>query len=247
VADDALTDTAHWSAYWKARRPERIEEDWYYARLLRDSVAGRGYTSFLELGGFPGLFAVYARRFLGFTDVALLDSFVDRDYLDATLRVNGLAPGVVQVYEGDMFELDVPRRYDVVLSGGLIEHFADPGAALERHHRAVAPGGTIVVTVPNFLGLNGEVQRRFNPENLALHNENVMLPTALGHALASAGELVSVESFYYGRFRAWLEPGAPFLARVALTGARVVGTVLDLARPRTRLTGRDVVAVGRRP
>jgi SAM-dependent methyltransferase len=247
VADDALTDTAHWAAYWKSRSPVRIPENWYYADLLRSSIGGRGYTSFLELGGFPGSFAVYARRFLGFRDVALLDAFVDRDFLEGTLRVNGLGFGDVDVFEGDMFEVELPRRYDVVLSGGLIEHFADPAAALERHHRWVAPGGTIVVTVPNFRGLNGEVQRRFNPENLALHNVEVMLPDALAAALTSAGDLDSVEGLYYGPFRAWLEPGASIFARTALNGVRVVGVLLDLVRPRTRVTGRDVVAIGRKP
>jgi SAM-dependent methyltransferase len=199
------------------------------------------------LGGFPGSFAVYARRFLGFRDVALLDAFVDHDYLKGALQVNGLGPADVEVYEGDMFKSDLQRRYDVVLSGGLIEHFTDPAAALERHHRWVSPGGTIVVTVPNFRGLNGEVQRRLNPENLALHNEDVMRPDALAGALASAGELASVEGFYYGPFRAWLEPGASRFARTALNGVRVIGLVLDVVRPRTRLTGRDVVCVGRKP
>jgi SAM-dependent methyltransferase len=246
VADDALTDTAHWSAYWKSRSPEQIPENWYYADLLRSSIGGRGYTSFLELGGFPGSFAVYARRFLGFQEAALLDAFVDRDFLEGTLRVNGLGPGDVDVFEGDMFEVELPHRYDVVLSGGLIEHFANPLAALEQHHRWVAPGGTIVVTVPNFRGLNGAVQRRLDPENLALHNQAVMLPDALAEAVGSAGDLSSVEGFYYGPFRAWLEPGASFSARAMLNGVRVVGVLLDLVRPRTRLTGRDVVCVGRK-
>jgi SAM-dependent methyltransferase len=246
VAEDALTDAAHWSEYWQSRRPEEIGERWYYADLLRDLVGGRGYSSFLELGGFPGSFAVYARRYLDFTDVALVDAFVDRTHLEAALQVNGLGPEDVQVYEGDMFEVELPRTYDVVLSGGLVEHFSDPAAALERHDRWVAPGGTVIVTVPNFRGLNGEVQRRLNPDNLALHNQDVMLPGSLADALGSAGEFESVEGFYYGPFRAWLEPGASIFARTVLNGVRVLGFALNAVRPRTRLTGRDVVAVGRK-
>lgn len=233
--------------YWAARRPQKIRENWYYADLLRDEVAGRGHTSLLELGGFPGLFAVYARLFLDFDDVALLDAFIDHEFLRATLEVNGLGRSDVDVYQGDMFDVELPRQYDVVLSGGLIEHFRDPASALERHHRWVAPGGTILVTVPNFLGLNGQVQRRFNPENLALHNEEMMVPEVLAGALSAAGDLASADAFYYGPFRAWLEPGASVFARTALNGVRVVGVLIDAIRPRTRLTGRDVVAVGRKP
>jgi SAM-dependent methyltransferase len=246
MPDRALTDTAHWSAYWASRRPQPIPAQWYYADLLRRVVSGRAYSSFLELGGFPGSFAVYARRYLGFDHVALLDAFVDRTHLEGVLHANGLDEGDVDVHEGDMFEVELPQRYDVVLSGGLVEHFSDPRDALRRHHRWVKPGGTIVVTVPNFLGLNGFVQRRFDAGNLATHNQGLMLPDVLAGELAAAGALDSVEGFYYGQFRAWLEPGAPFLARAALNGVRVVGTALDAVRPRTRLTGRDVVAVGRK-
>lgn len=246
MPDRALTDTAHWTAYWASRRPEPIPEHWYYADLLRRVAAGRGYSSFLELGGFPGSFAVYARRYLGFDDVALLDAFVDRGHLDNVLQVNGLAEDDVEVYEGDMFDFELPRQYDVVLSGGLVEHFSNPRDALVCHHRWVKAGGTIIVTVPNFLGLNGIVQRCFDAGNLATHNQELMLPDVLANALAAAGQLESVEGFYYGRFRAWLEPGASMLARAGLNGVRIAGLVLDSARPCTRLTGRDVVAVGRK-
>jgi SAM-dependent methyltransferase len=246
VAEHALTDAAHWSEYWRSRRPEEVPERWYYADLLRATVGGRGYSSFLELGGFPGSFAIYARRYLGFADVALLDAFVDRAHLAAALTVNGLEPEDVEVFEGDMFEFELPRTYDVVLSGGLVEHFADPADALERHTRWVSPGGVVIVTVPNFRGLNGEVQRRLNPENLELHNRDVMVPGTLADALAAAGDFASVESFYYGPFRAWLEPGASIFARTVLHGVRVLGFALDALRPRSRLTGRDVVAVGRK-
>jgi SAM-dependent methyltransferase len=196
------------------------------------------------LGGFPGSFAVYARRYLGFSNVALLDAFVDRPHLAAVLQVNGLAAGDVDVYEGDMFKVELPERYDVVLSGGLVEHFVDPSEALARHHRWVKPGGTIVVTVPNFRGLNGVVQRLFDADTLATHNLDLMFPDALAGALGAAGDLQSVEGFYYGPFRAWLEPGASAFARTGLTAVRVVGALIGAVRPRTRLTGRDVVAVG---
>ena len=90
MAPEALTDTAHWAAYWRSRKAERVPERWYYADLLRTMVGGRGYSSLLELGGFPGLFGVYARRYLGFTDIALLDTFVDHDHLADVLKENGL-------------------------------------------------------------------------------------------------------------------------------------------------------------
>lgn len=246
MSNGALTDAAHWAAYWETKQPERISADWYYAALLRSVVAGRGYTSLLELGGFPGYFAVYARRYLGFRDVALVDSFVDPRHMQAVLATNGLEAGDVDVHEGDMFDVELPARYDVVLSAGLVEHFSDPTEALARHRRWLAPGGVVVVTVPNFRGLNGIVQRVFDPAGLAQHNRELMSPDALAQALARAASLESVDGFYFGPFRAWVEPGASLAARAAVFGVLAMGTAIDRFLPRTRLTGRDVVAVGRR-
>ncbi len=241
----ALTDAAHWAAYWRTKQPERISADWYYGDLLRSVVAGRGYTSLLELGGFPGYFAVYARRYLDFRDVALVDRFVDRPHMQAVLAENGLGSGDIDVHEGDIFEVEVPKLYDVVLSAGLVEHFSDPTEVLACHRRWLAPGGAVVVTVPNFRGLNGLVQRVFDPDGLAQHNQELMSPHALARALGQATRLESVDGFYFGPFRAWVEPGASAVARAAVVGVLAAGTVLDRVLPRTRLTGRDVVAVGR--
>lgn len=245
VAEE-LTDRAFWEAYWRSRPPTLVPRSWYYAGLLQRTIAGRGYRSFVELGGFPGSFGVYARRYLGFQDVAIVDSYIDRAYLERFLGANGLTADDVDVVEADIFELELPRRYDVVLSGGLIEHFADPTRALERHVAALAPGGTLVVTVPNFRGLNGLLQRGFDRENLAHHNVSLMEPEALAERLRALDSLTEVEGFYYGAFRAWLE-GASSVGRVALFGVQASGYLLDRVRPRTRLTGRDVVGVGRLP
>jgi SAM-dependent methyltransferase len=246
VEDTALTDATHWAAYWDTRSPQQVPEDWYYGDLLRRIVDGRGYTSMVELGGFPGLFAIYARRYLGFTDVALVDTFVDRKHLGRTLDANGLKEGDIDVVVGDVFDVELPRSYDVVLSGGLVEHFRDPARVLERHHDFVADGGTVAVTVPNFLGLNGLVQQWFDRETLATHNLALMRPDVLAAAVAAAGPVAESEGFYYGGFRAWLEPGASLPARAALQAVRAGGLVLDQLMPLHRATARDVVALGRK-
>ena len=49
----------------------------------------------------------------------------------------------------DVVTDDLPGPYDAVVCSELLEHLDEPATALERIARSLAPGGTIVVTVPN--------------------------------------------------------------------------------------------------
>jgi SAM-dependent methyltransferase len=54
------------------------------------------------------------------------------------------------VIEGDAGALPVPGGCaDAVLLLDVIEHLADPGAALAEAHRALRPGGTLILSVPH--------------------------------------------------------------------------------------------------
>jgi 2-polyprenyl-3-methyl-5-hydroxy-6-metoxy-1,4-benzoquinol methylase len=61
-----------------------------------------------------------------------------------------------QPAEDAVFE---PNSFDVVLLFDVLEHLVDPGAALERATQALAPGGYLALSVPNF--------DRFDKERLA--------------------------------------------------------------------------------
>ena len=40
--------------------------------------------------------------------------------------------------------------FDVVLAGDVLEHVRDPGRVLEQARELLAPGGRLIVSVPNF-------------------------------------------------------------------------------------------------
>jgi SAM-dependent methyltransferase len=57
----------------------------------------------------------------------------------------------VDAREGTLESVELePRAYDLVVFQHSLEHTADPCADLERVRAALAPGGVVVVTVPNF-------------------------------------------------------------------------------------------------
>lgn len=107
------------------------------------------------------------------------------------------------LFQGDVFEYEIERRFDAVVSFGLIEHFQDPVAAIQCHARFTAPRGIVAVTVPNFSPpLMKRYLQRFAPEILERHNLTIMDKGALRNALQKAGlDDVSVGGF-----------GAPWLA-----------------------------------
>ena len=80
----------------------------------------------------------------------------------------------------DVFATSFPMgTFDVVYSRGVIEHFEDPRAIVRRHFELLRPGGTAFITIPNYGGIWGRLQGRIDPENLHLHNTNIMSPKRL--------------------------------------------------------------------
>jgi 2-polyprenyl-3-methyl-5-hydroxy-6-metoxy-1,4-benzoquinol methylase len=61
----------------------------------------------------------------------------------------GSAPGEHLVRLKQRFGLTPREAFDVVLSGGFIEHFTDVAAIVQKHLQLLKPGGRLVVMIPN--------------------------------------------------------------------------------------------------
>lgn len=203
MTETGLADRRFWEDYWASKDSVRVvgESERFHA-LLRESLE-EGYRTFVELGGFPGHYAVLARKLLGL-DATLVDIVVEEPVLERLLEVNGLDRDDVEVVRGDLFSHRREGGYDVVFSSGLVEHFEEPERILAAHAALAAPGGTVLVTVPNFRGLNGLLQLCFDRANLRLHNLDAMRPERLLRAAAACG-LERAEAFHHGRPELWLE------------------------------------------
>jgi 2-polyprenyl-3-methyl-5-hydroxy-6-metoxy-1,4-benzoquinol methylase len=64
--------------------------------------------------------------------------------------------------------------FDVVYSVGLVEHFVDPKLIIQRHLELVKPGGKSILLIPNYGGIYGRLQNYYDPENLGIHNIDMM-------------------------------------------------------------------------
>ncbi len=205
VMSNDLTDRKFWAGYWESKKDLafKVPEHYTFYRLLRKIVKERSITSAIELGGFPGYYAIFLLKYLGVT-ATLFDFFVHEPVLHEVLAANQLTRQEIGVIEGDLFTAEPIQQYDLVLSCGLIEHFQDTKDIIARHLNFLKPGGTLFITLPNFTGINGWVQRSFDPDNYSKHNISSMNPELLVRLSHELG-LKEIKAYYYGGFSVWLE------------------------------------------
>jgi SAM-dependent methyltransferase len=200
-----LTDKTFWANYWESKKglAFAVPENYTFYKVLRRIVAGNKISTAIELGGFPGYYAIFLKKYFGL-HTTLFDYYVHESVLKDVLSANDLTENDIAVIEGDLFNYEPNEQYDLVLSCGLIEHFNDTKDVIARHLPFLKPGGVLLITLPNFTGMNGWVQRKFDPANYEKHNITSMSPALLASCCEELG-LKHVEAKYYGKFSVWLE------------------------------------------
>ena len=232
-----LTGGKFWDDYHRARGRRVGLPSWFSVlnwdlkRLLRRHI--RPGAKVLEIGFAPGSLLAWASRRLR-AEVAGLDSspvgvesargLFARLGVPADLRCEDLFAPTFP-----------PGQFDLVYSAGVIEHFEDPAPAVRKHVELARPGGVALLTVPNYAGVYGRIQRWFDPENLAAHNLAIMSRDGL--LGLAPGELVGrAEAFPAGRLGAWLISFRKRLPRPLAVLARATCHGLGIIQP-CRLPG----------
>jgi SAM-dependent methyltransferase len=244
---DALTDQGYWDAVWTfaddhadaavPRVHGGFMERWLMRAFAPHLGPGR---RFLEVGAGGSAWPAYVAARFG-AEAWGID--FSRQGLDLSARavVAGTAP--VHLIDGDLFDRDkLPlASFDVVYSGGFVEHFPTPRPLMERLAELVTPGGVVVTAVPNLCGLNGLMQRALDMETWRRHV--VLSPAALDAAHATGG-LMPLEP---ARFLGLADVGAVNWSRLAerLPPPAMRGVSFGLAKLRAAAnwlearTGRD--------
>ena len=123
---------------------------------------------------------------------------IDRDGL-ARLR----AAGFDHLYEANIEELGaltLDRHFDVIVAGEIVEHLANPGLFLREIPRYLAPGGKLIVSVPNAQSIRLVANAMRLRENVHAQHNAYYSPQTLDHLLESHGFQLS-EILPY-----WTEP-----------------------------------------
>ena len=200
-----LTDRDFWVEYWESKTDlsVAIPPNYLFHQELTKIAKREQTKTAIELGGFPGYYAVFLRKYLGL-QVTLLDYFVHPPLTEQLLKTNGLGADDIEIMERDLFNYQPEKQYDLVLSCGLIEHFLDTEDIINKHIAFLAPGGTLFITLPNFKSVNGWFQKNFDTANYDKHNIDCMDPAMLKKIVEKAG-LEVLQARYFGKFSIWLE------------------------------------------
>src|SRR5206468_2653441 len=129
--------------------------------ILRHHV--RPGDRFLEIGCAPG-------KMLAWVAAVLKASVSGLDYSErglATSRRLFKALNLAADFRcEDLRQTTFPSAsFDVVVSFGVIEHFDDPREVVGKHLDLVKAGGTALMTVPDYRGIYGRLQRYFDADS----------------------------------------------------------------------------------
>jgi SAM-dependent methyltransferase len=178
-SESTLTAAENWDARWsRLRLPVVLDRKTSHLvaremiRVFDRYLPEDPNQSIVEVGGAPGQFLAYFRRQYGYEIASLDYSEVGCQKTRENFELLGER---VTIYQRDLFDDlgDLPS-FDIVYSLGLIEHFGDPGRAVQQHLKLLRPGGLLMLGVPNFRGVYRPVLQQIAPMLLAQHNLDAM-------------------------------------------------------------------------
>lgn len=245
-----LTDRTFWVNYWESKKEllVKIPANYLFHSKLTEVINKYHLKSAIELGGFPGYYAVFLKKY-HHLNTTLLDYFVHQPLITGLLEKNGLSENDINVIEADLFNYQSEIQYDLVLSCGLIEHFEDTEDIIKRHIELVSPGGVLFITLPNFNAVNGWFQKKFDRANYDKHNIHSMNPKKL-RAIVSNANFEVLESNYFGRFSIWLENESekPGWVRVGKKITWAIGKVFAKISPfESKQLSPYIILIARKP
>lgn len=202
--DNELTDRNFWIKYWENKRDlvTVIPSKNYFKPVFEKIYSQGRIDNSLEIGGFPGHYSVYLRKYYDIKPT-LLDYVINEKVINNLLKANSLGSNEIQCIETDLFTAEPDSSFDFVFSFGFIEHFGNTIALIQHHLNYLKPGGNLLIVVPNFLGFNGWLNKKYDKEAYDTHYLACMEKLYLKECAQSC-DLKEIETFYYGKFSIWL-------------------------------------------
>jgi len=169
--------------------------DFRMGNLFR-TIAGQG-SRVIEVG-------CGGSRWIGFFDRILNCETWGIDYSAEGLRLtqqsNAVRQSGLHLIQGDFFDESLlPYEYfDLVYSGGFVEHFSETAVVTSRIAQILRPGGKVVTMIPNFVAIYGLMQRVANRE--VFHKHIIMDGIMLDSAHSAGGLTPVMPAQFWGCF-----------------------------------------------
>lgn len=163
---DELRSESEWDSVWKkANLPNTLNRKslfgFHFDKLMKKHLRKGG--KLIEIGCAGGKFLVYFKQEFD-CDVYGVDYSPEGCKLaEKNLELANIQGTIIC---DDIFRCENLEKgfFDVVFSGGFIEHFDDTEAVLKKHVDFLKIGGKLVIELPNMLGLHGYMFKLFNKQ-----------------------------------------------------------------------------------
>jgi SAM-dependent methyltransferase len=171
--------------------------------------------SVIEIGACPGSHLLALARTHRFHPVAL-DFLSQVHALPALFKKHGIED--LEVIEGDFLSFEAPRRFNVVMSFGFIEHFNDAEEVLHKHWRLVAEDGFLILGLPLFGPMQMALRRLILTherleETLKTHNTRAMDLRVLGEWCRQLPSSKVLKCSYVGQMGTWFYASDPYVRK----------------------------------
>jgi SAM-dependent methyltransferase len=188
-----------WDAYYASHKDDAYDETRVPYKGLFDRYLKPG-GSCLEIGFLPGDILTYlSGRFRFVANGIDLTPFNESEVRARMVRNGGT---VGRLVNADFLSFAPEESFDVVCSFGFIEHFSDPEDIITKHVEFLRPGGTLVISCPNFTGAQYFMHYWLDRENLQNHNLKAMDLGLWRRVLRANGMRILFQG-YYGTFGFW--------------------------------------------
>lgn len=173
-----LTDPDFWDNFWKNTKiPAEIDLNFSFERCMAKAFSGifeaNPNLTLFEVGCAPGRWLSYFHKNFGYRISGIDNSDVGCQKTMDNFKLQEIEG---KIYRADFLTFTPPEKYDIVISLGVIEHFDDPGFIVEKHLSFLAPGGKMILGMPNFRGINYLIQNKLDKDLLNKHNLKIMIP-----------------------------------------------------------------------
>jgi 2-polyprenyl-3-methyl-5-hydroxy-6-metoxy-1,4-benzoquinol methylase len=221
----SVVSQEYWDSLYENQEPRYDPQTPILFEDLFERFLKPGGTCF-EIGCYPGNFLIHLGRRFSY-EVSGIDAtpFVLTRMPDR-LRHHGLKIG--NIYQGDFLTIRSDRLYDVVCSFGFIEHFTNFEEVIDKHLHILAPGGTLIISCPNFRYAQFLFHRLLDPVNLRRHVLAAMDLNRWRKVLQKNG-METLHHDYYRTAGFWADtPRSGRLAAHAVYYVKRINQVIDL-------------------
>lgn len=198
-----LTSKEYWEEYYKKTQTTKdkisriaSEYDQLWEMLFSKNEANPPKT-ILEIGGYPGRYLAYlSDKFI--LVPTCLDYNSDVSKIEECMNIFDVND--YKVIQTDIFNHQIEKQYDIVISLGFVEHFSDYNQILDKHCEYLKPGGTLLIMIPNKRWLRKWYGYLVDYDNLKAHNLKCMNFKTFND-FAKRNNLNEIKLTYFGEFQ----------------------------------------------